>query len=144
MLNLLAEQAKVSWPSYVILGVLVVGLIATMILMNRRNKKREKESQDLMNAVKAGNKVTTIGGIVGIVVEVDPEDDCLIVETGSETHGKSYIKFIRQAIYQSDATLEKAEEKSKDEEPSQVTETATEETASLEVSSSNEDKTVSE
>lgn len=95
--------------SYIFVGVLLVGFIVAMYFMNRRNKKREQEAQDLINAVKPGNKVKTIGGIVGIVVEVDPEDDTFVLETGSEQSGKSYIKFIRQAIYESDAKLPEKE-----------------------------------
>ena len=93
--------------SYVLIGVMVVILIVSMVLMNRRAKKRQQEAQDLIDAVKPGNKVKTIGGICGIVVEVDPEDDTFVLETGTEASGKCYIKFVRQAIYESDATVDK-------------------------------------
>ncbi len=103
------------YVSYILIGVLLVLFIGAMFFMNRRNKKREKEAQELINAVKPGNKVKTIGGIIGIVVEVDPEDDTFVLETGSEYSGKSYIKFMRQAIYESDAVVEKAEDGKKSE-----------------------------
>lgn len=99
--------------SYVLIGVMVAILIVSMVLMNRRSKKRQQEAQDLIDAVKPGNKVKTIGGICGIVVEVDPEEDTFVLETGTETSGKCYIKFVRQAIYESDAKLEKDEKKEK-------------------------------
>ncbi len=118
--------------SYVLIGVMVAILIVSMVLMNRRSKKRQQEAQDLIDAVKPGNKVKTIGGICGIVVEVDPEDDTFVLETGTETSGKCYIKFVRQAIYESDAVVEKdgkaekiTEKEVKDEEPV-AEETATE------------------
>lgn len=104
------------YVSYILIGVLLVLFIGAMFFMNRRNKKREKEAQDLINAVKPGNKVKTIGGVMGIVVEVDPEDDTFVLETGSENSGKSYIKFMRQAIYESDAVVEKSEDGKKSEE----------------------------
>lgn len=107
--------------SLILIGVFVVVLIVFMVIMNRRNKKREKEAQELMDAVKPGNKVTTIGGIVGIVVETNPEDNTIVVETGSEEHGKSYIKFIRQAIYESDAVVDKKEAEAKAEEAAEKT-----------------------
>ena len=47
------------------------------------------------------------GGICGIVVELCPEDNTFILETGSEASGKSYIKFDKQAVYQTDAVVEK-------------------------------------
>lgn len=111
--SLLAEEstntqtAQNGWLSWVLIGVLVVLLIGSMFLMNRRNKKREKEAQDRIDAVKPGNKVTTIGGIAGIVVEVNSEDNTFVLETGSEESGKCYIKFIRQAIYETDAVVAK-------------------------------------
>lgn len=105
MLNSLMAASNI--VSYVLIGVMVLVLVVSMILMNRRSKKRQQEAQDLIDAVKPGNKVKTIGGICGIVVEVDPEDDSFVLETGSEASGKCYIKFVRQAIYESDAKLEK-------------------------------------
>lgn len=105
-----SANSQNAWVSWVLIGVLVVLLIGSMFLMNRRNKKREKEAQDRIDAVKPGNKVTTIGGVSGIVVEVNPEDNTFVLETGSEACGKCYMKFIRQAIYETDAVAEKAED----------------------------------
>lgn len=109
MLNSLMAANYSNVVSYVLIGVMVAILIVSMILMNRRTKKRQQEAQDLIDAVKPGNKVKTIGGICGIVVEVDPEEDTFVLETGTEASGKCYIKFVRQAIFESDATLEKEE-----------------------------------
>ncbi len=115
---LLADEAQNNngWLSYVLIGALVVVLIGSMVIMNRRNKKRQQEAEDLINAVKPGNKVKTIGGVCGIVVEVDPEENTFVLETGSETSGKCYMKFDRQAILQSDAVVEKAQVEGKKEE----------------------------
>lgn len=106
-----------SWVSYVLIGVLVVVLIVSMVLMNRRSKKREQEAQKLIDAVKPGNKVKTIGGICGIVVEVNAEEDTFVLETGSETSGKCFMKFVRQAILESDAVIEPDKPEDKKEEP---------------------------
>ena len=96
-----------NWPMLVILAVLIVVVVVFYVLGSKKRKKQEKDAQDLINAVKPGNKVKTIGGICGIVVEVDNEENTFVLETGTETSGKSYIKFDRQAIYQTDAVLEK-------------------------------------
>ena len=106
--NLLEEPANNNnWFSWVLIGVLVVVMVVVMVLMNRRSKKQRQEAEDLINAVKPGNKVKTIGGVCGIVVEVDVEENTFVLETGSETSGKCYMKFDRQAILQSDAVVEK-------------------------------------
>lgn len=95
------------WVSYALIGVLVVILVVSMILMNRRSKKREQEAQAIIDAVKPGNKVKTIGGVCGIVVEVNAEEDTFVLETGSEATGKCFMKFVRQAILESDAVVDK-------------------------------------
>ncbi len=98
--NLMAS----GWERWVFVGVMVLlfgGWFAWSVISS---KKRRQESENLLNSIQPGNKVKTIGGICGIVVEVCPEDNTFILETGSENSGKSYIKFDRQAIYQTDAT----------------------------------------
>ena len=98
------------WVTYVILAAFIVIIVVFFVLSSRKNKKRQQEAEDLINAVKPGNKVKTIGGVCGIVVEVDAEENTFVLETGSEQSGKCYLKFDRQAIYQTDAVVEKPEE----------------------------------
>ncbi len=93
----------------VLLPVIAI-LVVFMVLNARSQKKRQKETMDMLNAIQPGNKVKTIGGICGIVVEVCPEDNTFVLETGTEASGKSYIKFDKQAVYQTDAVAKKAEE----------------------------------
>ena len=100
-----------NWIMLAILAVLIVVVVVMYVLGNKKRKKQEQDAKDLINAVKPGNKVKTIGGICGIVVEVDDEENTFVLETGTELSGKSYIKFDRQAIYQTDAVAEKTEEK---------------------------------
>ena len=98
------ESGQIS--TYVILGVLVVAIIVMFVFSSKRRKKQEEEAKNLIDAVKPGNKVKTIGGICGIVVEVDLEENTFVLETGSESSGKCFLKFDRQAIYQTDAVVE--------------------------------------
>lgn len=98
------------WVLYLVMGVIFALLIVWMWYSGKKRKKQDQEAQDLINAVGPGNKVKTIGGICGIVVEVDKEENTFILETGSESTGKCYIKFDKQAIYQTDAVIDKAVE----------------------------------
>ena len=100
-----------SWITWVILAVFIVIVVVFFVFSSRRNKKKQQEAEDLMNAVKPGNKVKTIGGVCGIVVEVDPEENTFVLETGSQASGKCYLKFDKQAIYQTDAVVEKKDDK---------------------------------
>ena len=107
--NLLTEDAGKPWQSYILMGVLFAIIIVFMVLNRQSQKKRQQQAMDMLNAIQPGNKVKTIGGICGVVVEVCPEDNTFIMETGSEASGKSYIKFDKQAVYQTDAVAKKEE-----------------------------------
>ena len=93
------------WLTYAIMGVAIALIIVMMILSRRSQKKKQDETNAMLDAIKPGNKVKTIGGICGVVVEVCKEDNTFILETGSEASGKSYIKFDKQAVYQTDAKV---------------------------------------
>lgn len=112
--------------TYILLGVILVAIVVMFIFTSRKNKKKEQEQKAMLDAVAPGNKVTTIGGISGIVVEVNPADDTFVLETGSEDSGKSYIKFVKQAIYQTDAKPAVAEKNGKDEAKAETAEKAEE------------------
>ena len=94
-------------PKTTVVFLIMIAVIVLFMFWNRQSqKKREKEINDTLDAIQPGNKVKTIGGICGVVVEVCPEDNTFILETGSETAGKSYIKFDKKAVYQTDAKKE--------------------------------------
>ena len=82
-----------AWLTYVLLGVLIVGFIAYIVLSNRRQKKRAEE---MMSHLTVGSTVTTIGGIVGEVVEMD--DTHIWISTGT-ANNKTTMQFVRQAIH---------------------------------------------
>lgn len=102
--NLMASSAG----TWILMIALVAVLVFFMIYNRKAQAKRQKETMDMLNAIKPGNKVKTIGGICGVVVEVCAEDNTFVLETGTEASGKSYIKFDKQAVYQTDAVVEKA------------------------------------
>ncbi len=151
LFNLLAQDPKTAIPMYIMLGVVVIAVIVMYIFTSRRNKKQQKDAENLMNAIKPGNKVKTIGGICGIVVEVDATDNTFVLETGSETSGKSYLKFDKQAIYQSDAVIEdekskkdtnkkeETEEQAADEQSVDETQTPAEENSAVETQETTEE-----
>ena len=70
-----------NWIMLAILAVLIVVVVVMYVLGNKKRKKQEQDAKDLINAVKPGNKVKTIGGICGIVVEVDDEENTFVLET---------------------------------------------------------------
>ena len=119
LLNLLAEEAEStagSWMQWVPIIIIVVLLVAFFIWSFISQRKKQKNFNDTINAVRPGNKVKTIGGIVGEVVEVDDEENTFVRRTGGSDGNYSYMKFDKQAIYQTDA---KPEPEQKDEAPAE-------------------------
>ena len=105
--NLLADEGNSggglpSWVIWIVLGVLVLVAVAYFFFSGRKNKQRRQEYMEQIEAIAPGNKVKTTGGICGIVVEVC-DDNTVIIETGTEQSGKSYIKMDKECIYQTDA-----------------------------------------
>ena len=84
---------KQDWTMFIVMGVLIVGMIIFNVISNKKAKKRneEKNSQLVKGAL-----VTTIGGIVGVIIELD--DQYLWIETGVGEN-KMTMQILRQAIH---------------------------------------------
>lgn len=71
-------------------------IIAVMyFLLIRPQRKKDKEKREMLANLKVGDKIVTIGGIVGQVARI--KDDKVFVETGSSTE-KQLILMERWAI----------------------------------------------
>lgn len=121
--------------SIIFIVLIVAAFVAMMVFNSRSTKKRQQESQKMLDAIKPGNKVKTIGGICGVVVEVNAEENTFVLETGTEASGKSYIKFDKQAVYQTDAVAdtEKKAEKSAEKPVEEQADAKAEESAAVTV-----------
>ena len=80
MVNFLTDAAGASMGSTVIMLVLMVGVFYFMLI--RPENKRKKEAEAMRGAVKTGDKITTIGGIIGTVVNV--KEDKIVIETSAD------------------------------------------------------------
>ena len=67
-------------PSFIIILVAFIGVFYFMIL--RPEKKKKKEEEQLRNSLKEGDKITTIGGIIGKIVDI--KDDNIVIETSAD------------------------------------------------------------
>lgn len=117
--------------SIVLVGVLVVAMVGLLIWQNVSNKKKQKKAQEKIDSIKVGDRVKTIGGICGYLVSINKDENTFILETG-EGDKKSYMKFDRQAIYQTapgdfieTKSAENKEEPVADEEKKEAKKTAT-------------------
>ena len=80
MVNFLTDAAGASMGSTVIMLVLMVAVFYFMLI--RPENKRKKEAEAMRSAVKTGDKITTIGGIIGTVVNV--KEDKIVIETSAD------------------------------------------------------------
>lgn len=105
LLNFFADAAEASgddastnggtppWVMPVIFGVIIVAMIVWMVLSQRKQKKR---AESMMSNLVVGSTVTTIGGIVGEVVQLD--DKHIWLATGTDDN-KTTMQFLRQAVH---------------------------------------------
>ena len=66
--------------STIVMLVIMVAVFYFMLI--RPENKRKKEAEDMRSSVKEGDEITTIGGIVGKVVNV--KDDKIVIETSAD------------------------------------------------------------
>ena len=79
-----------SWTTILLMAALFGVMYFVMI---RPQKKKQKEEQEMRDAIQIGDEITTIGGICGRVVTV--KEDSLVIETGAD---RNKMKITRWAI----------------------------------------------
>ena len=103
MLNLLLEEstpqtnAGNSWWIYIVL----IGLILVMLVVPTiTNRKRAKEYNQMIDNIRVGDLVRTVGGIIGRITKINEKDGykTIIVETGAKG-SKSTMEFDIASIY---------------------------------------------
>lgn len=66
-------------PTLIYIAIFFVIIYFFMI---RPDKKRRKQQEDMRNSLKAGDVITTIGGIIGTIVDL--ADDSIVIETSED------------------------------------------------------------
>ncbi len=79
-MNVLTGTTSAGMGSTVIMLVLMIAIFYFMLI--RPENKRKKEAEQMRGAVKKGDKIVTIGGIVGVVVDV--KESRIVVETSAD------------------------------------------------------------
>ena len=95
-----------SWISIILVyGVFI--LVLWLIFFRPQSKKRKKE-EAMRKSAQIGDEITTIGGVCGEVVEINDDENTFVLKTGTSDGEYSYLKFDKQAIYQTGAKPEPA------------------------------------
>lgn len=84
-----ADAAAAGGPSMLIMMVALIGVF--YILMIRPENKRKKEAEAMRNALKVGDNITTIGGVIGDIVSV--KEDSIVIETTTDRVRVEFAKF---------------------------------------------------
>ena len=86
--------------------IMVIAVFYFMLI--RPENKRKKEAEALRTALKVGDKITTIGGVTGVVVDVKEEK--FVIETGAD---RVRIEFEKWALSTNKTAEERAKEEAK-------------------------------
>jgi preprotein translocase subunit YajC len=73
--------------------LLLAMLVLLWALLIRPQRARQRQQQELLSTVEPGDEILTVGGLYGIVQEIDEEDD-LIVEVADAVH----VRIARRAV----------------------------------------------
>ena len=109
MVNFLTDTAVTAGAGLGSSIFMIVAMLAVFYFMLiRPENKRKKEAEELRASVKTGDKITTIGGIVGTVVNV--KEDRIVIESGAD---QVRLELMKWAIYTNETAAEakKAEAK---------------------------------
>ena len=108
--------------------IMIVLLFAVMyFFMIRPENKRKKQAEEMRNGLKKGDVITTIGGIVGKVVMVNP--NTIVIETSDDRVRMELAKWSVSTNHSQQPAEKKGKKsKNKDEEPAQIPEGSDNET----------------
>ena len=108
MLYFLTADTASGMASPLIMMVLMIAIFYFMLI--RPENKRKKEAEQMRSSVKKGDKITTIGGITGNVVDV--KENKIVMETGAD---QVRIELEKWAISTNETAAEAAKAQAKKE-----------------------------
>lgn len=95
MIQFLSTEAATTGELIISLLPMVLIIVFMILIIYIPQKRQDKKDAAMRSSIEIGDKVTTVGGIVGIVFAISEKDDTLVVETGSD---RTKIRFRRSAI----------------------------------------------
>jgi len=99
--------------------MLVVMIAIFYFLLIRPEQKRKKQAQQMRDSLKKGDQITTIGGIVGRIVQVT--ENTIVIETSDDRVRMELTKWAvsSNGVQTSDTPENKKEKKEKDDDSSE-------------------------
>ena len=87
---------------------LIVMFVIFYFFMIRPQKKKANEINEMRENLKVGDKIITIGGIIGKIVLV--KEDYLVIETSSDNSKIEIMKWCINGTYKKNTELKDTEE----------------------------------
>lgn len=100
-LFLTAANATTSMTSSIVM--LVAMMVIFYFLLIRPENKKKKAAEEMRAAIQVGDKITTIGGVVGNVVHIKEEN--IVIETSAD---RVRIEFAKWAVSQNNTAESRA------------------------------------
>ncbi|MGN1102181.1 MAG: preprotein translocase subunit YajC [Huintestinicola sp.] len=79
-----ADEAAMTGQLISSVGMLIVVMVIFYFMLIRPQNKKEKEQKKMRDNLQIGDEVTTIGGIVGIIVRKNDDTQTVVIETGGD------------------------------------------------------------
>ncbi len=91
----LEEAAPSAGSGSLLMPIILIGAMVLMFyLTSRSQKKQERQAEEMRNNIGIGDEITTIGGIIGRVV--NKREDTIVIETSSDrTKMKIELRSVR-------------------------------------------------
>lgn len=74
-------------------------IVALYFMLFRPQKKKQQKEDEMRSNLKIGDEITTIGGIVGKIVNIKDDSDSIVIETGSD---RSKMRIKKWAVASND------------------------------------------
>jgi preprotein translocase subunit YajC len=88
------KQKPSLWEGQGLIFILLAFLVLMMVWSSRSKRKQETKHKEMLASLKKGDKVTSIGGVIGTIIEI--RDDEVLVKVDETNNVR--MRFARWAI----------------------------------------------
>ena len=108
MYNFLTETVPAEGGMLTMMLPLVLMFVLMYFMLIRPENKRKKEAEEMRSALRTGDVITTIGGIVGTIVNI--KENNIVIETGAD---QVRVELAKWAVSSNETADAAAKEKAK-------------------------------
>ena len=108
MYNFLTETVSTEGGMLTMILPLVLMFALMYFMLIRPENKRKKEAEEMRSALRTGDVITTIGGIVGTIVNI--KENNIVIETGAD---QVRVELAKWAVSSNETADAAAKEKAK-------------------------------